>query len=77
LEGPVSVHGENSGASRLRRILYVGFANSFAVHGLLDVDPTAKQSMLQWIDPVTKSNLSGAFRGFAPRDVELVSVEGK
>jgi hypothetical protein len=73
LEAPISVIGANSGVTRQRATVFVGFGDTFKSSGLLDSDPRAGPPQLSWIDPVTKASFTVVPAPHAPGGVELVT----
>ncbi|MCC6928410.1 MAG: hypothetical protein IT359_05385 [Gemmatimonadaceae bacterium] len=75
IEGSVTLKGSESGASRQRSSLMIGFTDRFTESGLLDRNPSAAAKLLSWTDPVTKVTFTPVLLSSAPVDVELVTRE--
>lgn len=73
LEGPVSVVGGQSAATRQRATLFVGFAEQFSESGLLDFSGAgAREATLNWPDLLTRDPVSAVLSPLAPTGLELV-----
>ena len=73
LEGPVSVVGGQSAATRQRATLFVGFAEQFSESGLLDFSGVGtREATLNWPDLLTRDPVSAVLSPLAPTGLELV-----
>jgi hypothetical protein len=72
-ETPVQVRGARSGVARSRKLLLVGFGDTFRTSGLLDENPQGEGPLRSWTDAVTRKPFTVVLRADATHAVELVT----
>jgi hypothetical protein len=73
LETPINVIGTESGLTRQRGKLLVGFGDTFRSSGLLDANPKAAAPVTSWVDAVTHQPFTVVLGANTPQGVEIVT----